>query len=108
MTAARWCLAGILALPLLVLAGCKGEEKTPPKSVEMPKLFMPPKPLEETEPHAAGKKIFNANKCAACHTMGGAQAEAPPFPGKGPDLTKIASKPKRDVDWFVAYVSDSK
>jgi cbb3-type cytochrome oxidase cytochrome c subunit len=83
------------------------------------------RPLEEKEPHAAGKKVYNANGCLRCHTMGEAQngppggpkggppKGGPPMPPggdkkKGPDLSKVASKPGRNVEWFIAFVSDPK
>jgi cbb3-type cytochrome oxidase cytochrome c subunit len=27
---------------------------------------------------------------------------------KGPDLVKVASKPERNVEWFIGFVSDPK
>jgi mono/diheme cytochrome c family protein len=130
----------LLGLSLLVLVSCKREEQGPPQpgpgTDNLPPGFPPmPRPpvLEETEPHAAGKKVYNANGCARCHTMGGTQAGppiggpppggppmggppmggppmgGPPMPNKGPDLAKVASKgEKRDVEWFIAYVSNPK
>src|SRR3954470_11624531 len=101
-----------LGLTLLLLAGgCKREEPPPMKPMGgMPNPGMtltPPATLEEKEPHAAGKKVYNANACFRCHSMGGPQA-GPPMPNKGPDLAKVAGKPGRNADWFVAYVSDPK
>jgi cbb3-type cytochrome oxidase cytochrome c subunit len=29
-----------------------------------------------------------------------------PMMGKGPDLAKVASKPERTVEWFIAFVSN--
>src|SRR5262245_65190642 len=96
---------------------------------------MPRAPLAESEPHAAGKKVYNANGCFRCHSMGEDQGGpplppmppmpkgAPPFPGgppkggppggpmmpnKGPDLAKVARKPGRNAEWFIAFVTDPK
>ena len=124
----RWCLAGLLGLTFLILVGCKREEQPPPQGGPNnfpgpPPMPGPPPVLEETEPHAAGKKVYNANGCMRCHTMGGPQAGPPiggppmggppmgkpPMPGKGPDLAKVASKgEKRGVEWFISYVSHPK
>ena len=44
-----------------------------------------PKPIDESEPHAAGKKVYNQNTCFRCHTMGdaGGGPPMPPMPDKG-------------------------
>jgi mono/diheme cytochrome c family protein len=142
----RCCLIGVFGLTLLVLA-CKREEQTSPESgppfSDVPPLgggpggkppagfppIKPPAMLEETEPHAAGKKVYNANGCARCHTMGadvagpafppmpplpkdapaindGPPMGKPPMMNKGPDLAKTAGKPGRNVEWFIAFVSN--
>jgi mono/diheme cytochrome c family protein len=115
------CLAVSGGLTLLViLAGCErsGPAPAPPGSGgNGPPLAgftpLPPAPLEESEPHAAGKKVFNATGCTHCHTVKSAQAEArvppaggPPMAKKGPDLSTVAAKPGRDAEWFIAYVSN--
>jgi mono/diheme cytochrome c family protein len=97
---------------LAVLAGCNrtgapnsgGSSKPPPPNSQQ---------LEETEPHAAGKKVFNANGCVRCHTITSAHLGqpmpprgGPGGPEKGPDLSEVAAKPDRDVEWFIACVSD--
>jgi mono/diheme cytochrome c family protein len=86
---------------MLVMAGCRREEQPAPQQV----VHAYPQ-IDEKEPHAAGKKVYNANKCARCHTMGAAQTEEP-LPGSPPDLVMVASKPDRNVEWFIAYVSDA-
>jgi mono/diheme cytochrome c family protein len=124
-------VACLFGLALLCLIGCKPENKSkdqPPGGPpgNMPPMGGPAPPLPETGEHAAGKKVYNVNGCARCHTMGGGveqppgppkdkgpgQPPAPPGPPgpptKGPDLSKVASKQGRDVDWFIAYVSDPK
>lgn len=132
MTSVRWCLAGLLGLAFLVLAGCKKEDPPPQGGTGNPPPGFPPMMappiLEETGPHAAGKKVYNVNGCAKCHTMGGPQGGPamggppkggpplggppggmPPMPNKGPDLVKVAGKgEKRNVEWFVTYVSNPK
>src|SRR5262245_26023994 len=119
---------------MLVLAGCKRDEQGPPQPGPGPDNLppggppmVPPAPLPEDEPHAAGKKVYNANACCRCHTMGGAQAGppmggppmggppmggppmgGPPMPTKGPDLAKAGGKAERNVEWFIEYVSHPK
>ena len=127
MKSLRWrlgCLAGVVLLA--ALSGCKREEKVevpplPPTPAGMgnPGMKLPP-PLEETGTHAAGKKVYNAQACARCHSMGkapGGPAKGGPAMGgpgkggpkaKGPDLAKAGAKEGRTADWFVAYVSNPK
>lgn len=125
MKSIRWYLGGLLVLSLLVLAGCKKEPEPGPKpGPDGP----PPTPmmalLEEKEPHAAGKKVFNSNGCMRCHTVGqgpgmppmpplpfpkdGPPMKGPPMLNKGPDLAKAGGKPGRNAEWFIKYVSDPK
>jgi mono/diheme cytochrome c family protein len=134
VTFLRWHLAWLFGLGLLAaLPGCKREDNVtpPPNPNQMPMPGMQPPPLEEAGPHAAGKKVYNANGCARCHSMGnvpaGSPTGSPPVGGppmggggpggpprggppkaKGPDLAKAGAKEGRTVDWFVAYVSNPK
>jgi mono/diheme cytochrome c family protein len=115
----RRCFAGgLLCLAVLILS-CNRKQEAPPPTDEAkkepppPPGFGPPKPfVEEVEPHAAGKKVYNKSGCMRCHMMEGlpgmpvGPGAPPPLPGKGPLLAKVASKPERDVDWFIAYVSN--
>lgn len=93
----RWALPLCLALACCV-AGCKrtSDVNTPNPPGGMPPGGMPPggmppmggppkmPKLEETAPHAAGKKVYNANGCAACHTVNRLSGGAP----KDGDLPK--------------------
>lgn len=130
MSFSRWCLASFLGLSMVLLAGCKEDDPGPGKGGPGPGgppggppggfPPMPPMPLEEKEPHAAGKRVYNANGCMKCHSMGGGQAgfpmppmppmggppNMPPMPNQGPDLAKVASKPERNVDWFIAFLNN--
>jgi mono/diheme cytochrome c family protein len=112
MTCPRWCRAGLFGLTLLIVLSCKKSETTPPPGTATgnpPPTFIQLKPpiLEVVEPHAAGKRVYNANSCHSCHTVGGA-TPGPPMPKKGPDLAKVASTPGRDVEWFIAFVGNPK
>jgi mono/diheme cytochrome c family protein len=124
----RWCLGCLAAVVLLAaLSGCKREDKVvgppppDPTALVLPGGVQLAPPLEETGPHAAGKKVYNAQACARCHSMGkaapgdpvkGGPAMGGPGKGgpkaKGPDLAKAGAKEGRTVDWFVAYVSNPK
>src|SRR5687768_13547151 len=99
----------------MILAGCKREEQPPPPDPLTlptgPPTLTPLAALEEKEPHAAGKKVYNAQGCMRCHTMGGAKDAPKDAPAgdlqaatKGPDLAKVGGKPGRDVEWFIAFV----
>src|SRR5262245_30225919 len=116
MTFSRCCLAALLLLPLFVALGCRREEPPPPPPPGGDPKFpgMPFAKIDESEPHAAGKKLFNM-KCVRCHTIGGDKGgekggekgppPMPPMPNKGPDLAK-AAKDDRKAEWFISYVSD--
>src|SRR5262249_3360757 len=47
---------------------------------------------------AAGQRVFAANRCANCHTMGGGQRK------RGPDLGRVGADPNHTVDWLSAYI----
>ena len=104
MTSLRWSLTRLACLAALVLivAGCNRTEevKNPPPQggLNVPPMPGPPgppnvpKPLEVSEPHAAGKKVYNENTCFRCHSMGGGDGPgfvAPPDGGKLPDGGKF-------------------
>jgi mono/diheme cytochrome c family protein len=109
----QWCQAGALGVTLLLfMVACKKEDPAPaplpPGPGPGPKQGGPPKfgespMLEEDEPHAAGKKIYNMNGCARCHSMSNAGPKK-----KGPSLAKVANDPKHTVEWFVSFVGDPK
>src|SRR5437773_8212921 len=73
-----WSMASLaygLLASLVFLVGCDRTSAPAPAPVVTP----PPRPvaaLEESRPHAAGKKAFNANKCAQCHTVSAAGGPA--------------------------------
>jgi mono/diheme cytochrome c family protein len=126
MSLPRRCAAGLLGIALLIPTACNRKEgpTAPPEGPPTgpPPEFMPKPPiLEEVEPHAAGKKVYNANGCVRCHMMGGppigppggppigppgGPPGPPPLPGKGPDLAKVANHKERNVEWFMKYVSN--
>lgn len=51
---------------------------------------------------AAGKRVYEANKCASCHMTAGSGGKV------GPDLTKTGAKPGHTVAWFKAEVANPK
>jgi len=77
-------------------------------------------------PYAAGRKVFNANGCAKCHTVGktsgsqmaggqpGGQAPGGFGPGgrggmqKGPDLGKVGADPMHTSQWLADHVRNPK
>jgi mono/diheme cytochrome c family protein len=90
----------LLGLGLLVLIGCQPKEQTstqsgtgpnnPPPGFNQGRFnqggfppgfpdMTPPTPLAEKEPHAAGKKVFNANTCFRCHAVTGVEVVKRPI-----------------------------
>jgi mono/diheme cytochrome c family protein len=62
-----------------------------------------PGPGEDgSEKVAAGKKVFDAQKCAGCHALGGVGGK------KGPDLSHVGKDPAHTVEWIMAYVRNPK
>ena len=74
---------------------------------------------------AAGRKVFDSNGCARCHTIGGPQvAGGPPMAGgppggkgmkggkmggtKGPDLAKVGADPAHTVEWLSQHIRNAK
>mgnify|MGYP003571982014 CR=1 FL=1 len=77
----------LVALPLL--AGCPGNDKTPPAKG-------PDNTGGTPATASAGKDVFQA-KCLACHTMGKGD-------GVGPDLKGVTER--RERDWLVKWLKD--
>ncbi len=70
-----------------------------------------------TPQFAAGRKVFETNNCARCHTIGGSSPggfEGPPggSPGmgraRGPDLATVGRDPAHTVDWVMEQVRNPK
>jgi mono/diheme cytochrome c family protein len=62
---------------------------------------------------AAGRKVFESNGCARCHTIGspGAAAEAGPMAGgpgvmmaRGPDLGQVGVDPAHTRQWLADHI----
>jgi mono/diheme cytochrome c family protein len=91
------CTLQSLALGLFVLtAGCNKSEPATPEAGP------PPYPgassgVPETEPHAAGKKVFNAN-CYRCHNIESGQKK------QGPDLAKVSSNSEHTPEWISEHI----
>ena len=86
--------------------------------------------VEDSEPHAAGKKVFRSQHCAVCHplpgmagpaalgTMGAPRGPGGPPVGPGgiagsgpprpPSLAKVGADPKHSVEWLMAQIRDPK
>jgi mono/diheme cytochrome c family protein len=110
VTPLRWSVAGLLCLALVVLIGCKGDEPAatgsrPTHTGKPPPPPGMPGPIDESEPHAAGKVVFNKNGCFQCHTVDGSK-QGPHSTKEGPDLAKVAREPGRDLAWFTAFVGN--
>ena len=58
---------------------------------------------------AAGRKVFDAQRCSNCHSLSGGTAPAVGGPGpKGPDLGKLGADAKHTKEWLIAYVTNPK
>src|SRR5437867_420443 len=82
------------------LLGCFQAAPTPapPAPPPQPDVQVPP-PKQEGEA-SAGRKVFDANRCAMCHTIagpGGVKGK-----GKGPELTTVGAK--RERAWIIEHV----
>lgn len=51
---------------------------------------------------ALGKKVYDANGCAGCHSIAGKGGAA------GPDLTAVAGDPKKNAKWLADHVANPK
>jgi len=78
------CLMGALALPALC-APPKGAAKGPSAANA-----------------AAGKKVYEQNRCAACHSINGTGGKA------GPDLSSEGSNTAHSVAWLQAEIKNPK
>ena len=95
---------------LLLAIGCKPSEETAtPVPAPVPGAGVA---LDESGPHAAGKRVFNTQGCRNCHTIG-ADASGPAKQGKGgktqgPDLASVAKDPEHTSEWLADFVRDPK
>lgn len=110
-------VAWVIAAGLVIcLVGCRqkgGEQSSAPSGT-------PAGGATPQEQFAAGRKVFDANGCARCHTVGGGApgVEVPgeggpdgPVPGggmkgraRGPDLATVGRD--HTVDWLGEHVRD--
>src|SRR5262245_12960664 len=107
MTVARGLAFGVLFLGATVFAGgCKKSSDTPAPTSGPSSQSGPSSGVAETGPHAAGKRAFNSNGCANCHSVGGGAAPMPGGKGKmkGPDLATVARDPEHTPEWLTEYV----
>ncbi len=63
-------------------------------------------PEGDAGPFAAGRTVFEENRCGRCHTTTGEGGEQRGGRQRGPDLAKVGSK--RDRDWILAHVRNAK
>src|SRR5262245_15581759 len=73
-----------------------------------------------TGPFAAGKKVFAAQGCAKCHSVGGAGSPGgPPTAGgpfgpggkkgfRGPDLAHVGKDSAHTIEWLQAHIRNAK
>lgn len=62
---------------------------------------------------AAGRKVFDSNGCARCHSLGeGGTPQGPPESGprrpKGPDLSQVGANPAHTVPWIEEHIRNPK
>jgi mono/diheme cytochrome c family protein len=98
-----------LAALIVVTAGCVERKNTgaplPPKGPD-PTIFAKTNesPVEDANA-PPGRRVFDTNKCAQCHSMDDAG-----LPGKGkgraPNLAKVGAK--RSVEWIAEHVRNPK
>ena len=93
-------------LGLVLAAGCNG----PAPSTSPGPLRPEPGPgsPEPTGPHAAARKVFEAN-CTRCHSTvaeSGTAAAGPMGRPRGPNLAKVGADPKHTRDWLIEHIRD--
>jgi predicted Zn finger-like uncharacterized protein len=59
----------------------------------------------EADPLAAGRRVFEANNCTRCHTIGGGGQRGR---GRGPDLGAVGRDPEHTVEWLMEHVRNPK
>ena len=92
----------LLAITAMIVAlGCNPSDPTPPAPLDAAGAM-----LDETGPHAAGKKVFNTSGCGRCHTVG--STTPPKKPGQGPDLAKVAGDPEHTPEWLADFIREPK
>lgn len=70
----------------------KGAKKPPTKSAKK----------DDPAAIAAGKKVYDANGCTACHAIGETGGKS------GPALTKVGADPKHTSEWLGKAVVNNK
>ena len=127
------CLTGLMLLG--ALAGC--HRNNVPSAADPPGPNVQAVADTETGPYAAGKRVFAANDCRRCHSIGGGSpgggpmmAGGPRGPGgpggspgpggpggpgggkmgrgRGPDLAHVGDDPTHTVEWLMQHVRDPK
>ena len=100
----KTCLAVVLPTAgLLFCAGWGLSSASPaPQTGKKP----PNKPASIAKPNAVliaqGKKVYDAQNCAGCHSIGGKGGSS------GPDLTQTGSVPSHTLQWFAVHVANPK
>jgi mono/diheme cytochrome c family protein len=81
----------LLAIPLAAMTGCSkgGGSSTGTAAAPNNAAMM-----------AAGQRVFEANGCMRCHTVGGQGG------GKGPDLTHVGADPQHTPQWLEEHVKN--
>jgi mono/diheme cytochrome c family protein len=66
---------------------------------------------DDGQPFAAGRRVFQANRCARCHSIGGdAGGGSGPMGARGRkvDLGKVGADPSHTVEWISEHLRDPK
>lgn len=67
-----------------------------------PKSKKPPKKNKSAALIAAGKKVYDSNGCANCHTVAGKGGKI------GPELTRVGADSKHTAKWLQEKVANPK
>jgi cbb3-type cytochrome oxidase cytochrome c subunit len=80
----------------MALAGPQSSAKAPPKKSTTKTS------KSNTAAITAGRKVYDANACAGCHSINGKGGST------GPDLTRVAADPKHTAKWLEQQVKNPK
>jgi len=94
-----------VSLACIAIVGCP---RTPPAPPVPSPPAVQPQPGGEVEagPFAEGRKVYQSNGCARCHTIGVPPAGGPKMMARGPMLTTVGAK--RPREWIVEHIRNPK
>jgi mono/diheme cytochrome c family protein len=102
------CGLVLAVLTCVIGVGCNKKAPTPSGNVAAGPTIPPN--VGGSVASNPGRAIFDAQRCANCHSMGGGP-ETVAREGKknkGPDLAKVGADPAHTKDWLAAYIRDPK